>query len=254
MARAAGSCQTGLWWPMRAMGMCDGVSGSTGDPELALCGRSAIYHGCLSLEPPRPRKLKPKGTGRPPSASHYGKQRPVAAKEVAQQAQGWKKVRWREGRKGWLESRFWTARVQPTHGFHEGSEPVKEIWLLIEWPEKTAQPTIFGISFATCLRITAPSTISASRQSTLEDRAGLHYQQLKEELGLDHYEGRKLERLAPARHVTLVMLAHSFLTLETLRNKKTSGWTLPRTRREIQRLLCTWTGSCCYCGSLVRAP
>jgi hypothetical protein len=36
--------------------------------------------------------------------------------------------------------------------------------------------------------------------------------------------------------------------------KKTSGWTLARKRREIQRLLCTWTGSCSYCGGLVRAP
>ena len=93
------------------------------------------------VEPPRPRKLKPKRIGRPPSASHYGKQRPVAVKEAAQQAQGWKKVRWREGSKGWLESRFWAARVQPSHGFHEGGDPGKEIWLLVEWPEKTAEPT-----------------------------------------------------------------------------------------------------------------
>jgi CBS domain-containing protein len=94
------------------------------------------------VEPPsRPRKLKPKQTGRPPSASHYGKQRPVAVKEAAQQAQGWKKVRWREGSKGWLESRFCAIRVQPSHGFHEGRDPGKEIWLLIEWPEKTAEPT-----------------------------------------------------------------------------------------------------------------
>ena len=44
------------------------------------------------------------------------------------------------------------------------------------------------------------------------------YQQLKEELGLDHYEGRSWNGWH--HHVTLVMLAHSFLTLETLRNKK----------------------------------
>jgi SRSO17 transposase len=56
------------------------------------------------VEPPRPRKLKPKQTGRPPSASHYGKQRPVPVKEAAEQAQDWKKVRWREGSKGRLES------------------------------------------------------------------------------------------------------------------------------------------------------
>jgi hypothetical protein len=42
------------------------------------------------------------------------------------------------------------------------------------------------------------------------------------------------------------MMAHAFLTRETLRRKKTSGWTLPRTRREIQYLLITWNGFCVY--------
>ena len=44
-------------------------------------------------EPPRPRKLKPKQKGRPSSALHCGRQRPVSAKEAAQRAPGWKKVR-----------------------------------------------------------------------------------------------------------------------------------------------------------------
>jgi hypothetical protein len=52
----------------------------------------------------------------------------------------------------------------------------------------------------------------------------------------------------------MVMLAHAFLTLETLRNKKTTGWTLPRTRREIQYLIFTWTGICAYCGGKVDCP
>jgi SRSO17 transposase len=43
------------------------------------------------VEPPRARKLKAKQSGRPPSARHYGKQRPASVKEAAQQAQGWKK-------------------------------------------------------------------------------------------------------------------------------------------------------------------
>ena len=48
-------------------------------------------HTGVWVEPPRPRKLKPKQIGRPPSALHYGKQRPVSVKETAQQVQGWKK-------------------------------------------------------------------------------------------------------------------------------------------------------------------
>ena len=101
----------------------------SGNPHGSLAGAAA------------PTQLKPKQTGRPPTASHYGKQRPVAVKDAAQQAQGWKKVRWREGSKGRLESRFWAARVQPSHGFHEGRNPGKEVWLLVEWPEEAAEPT-----------------------------------------------------------------------------------------------------------------
>ena len=52
------------------------------------------------------------------------------------------------------------------------------------------------------------------------------YQQLKEELGLDHYEGRNWTGWH--HHVTLVMLAHAFLTLEMLRSKK-NFWVDPAT-------------------------
>ena len=165
-------------------------------------------------EPPRPRKLKPKQTGRPPSALHYGKQRPVSVKEAAHQAQGWKKVRWREGSKGWLESRFWAGRVQPSHGFHEGREAGKDVWLLVEWPTATAEPTkYFFCDLPATYSLRRLVQVAKARWKIEQD-----YQQLKEELGLDHYEGRSW--IGWHHHVTLVMLAHSSLTLETLRTKK----------------------------------
>ena len=166
------------------------------------------------LEAPRPRKLKPKQRGRPPSALHYGKQRPVSAKEAAHGAQGWKKVRWREGSQGWLESRFWAGRVQPSHGFHEGREAGKEVRLLIEWPATTEEPTkYFLCDLPTGYTLRRLVRVAKARWKIEQD-----YQQLKQELGLDHYEGRSW--IGWHHHVTLVMLAHSFLTLETLRNKK----------------------------------
>ena len=166
------------------------------------------------MEPPRPRKLKPKPTGRPPSALHYGKQRPVSVKEVAHQAEGWKRVRWREGSKGWLGSRFWAGRVQPSHGFHEGRNVGKEIWLLVEWPDNTAEPTkYFFCDLPANYGLRRLVQVAKARWKIEQD-----YQQLKEELGLDHYEGRSWSGWH--HHVTLVMLAHGFLTLETLRNKK----------------------------------
>ena len=166
------------------------------------------------IQPPQPRKLKPKQAGRPPSALHYGKQRPISTKEAAQLARGWKKIRWRQGSKGWLSSRFWAGRVQASHGFHEGREPGKEIWLLVEWPEKASEPTkYFLCDLPANYSLRRLVQVAKARWKIEQD-----YQQLKEELGLDHYEGRSWSGWH--HHVTLVMLAHSFLTLETFRNKK----------------------------------
>ena len=166
------------------------------------------------LESPQPTLLKPMRTGRPPSALHYGEQRPLSAKAVAQQAKGWKTIGWREGSRGRLKSRFWAGRVQPSHGFHEGKAPLKEVWLLVEWPESEPEPTkYFFCDLPADYSLRRLVRLTKCRWKIEQD-----YQQLKEELGLDHYEGRSWQGWH--HHVTLVMMAHAFLTLETLRGKK----------------------------------
>ncbi|MBA3972905.1 MAG: hypothetical protein C0504_01650 [Candidatus Solibacter sp.] len=70
------------------------------------------------------------GRGQPPARYQYGKQRPGSVRDVALHAKGWKRIRRREGSKGWLESRFVAVRVQPSHGFVEGEPPHEEVWLL----------------------------------------------------------------------------------------------------------------------------
>jgi SRSO17 transposase len=171
-------------------------------------------------KPPRVRKAR--GRGRRPTVYHYGEQRPGAVREVAQQARGWKYVRWRAGTKGWLESRFYACRVQPAHGFDEGDPPHPEVWLLVEWPPGEKEPTKYFLgdlpAHYTLRRLVR--TVK-SRWKVEQD-----YQQLKEELGLDHYEGRTWTGWH--HHVTLVMLAHAFLTLEMLRSKK-NFWVDPAT-------------------------
>jgi SRSO17 transposase len=166
------------------------------------------------LKPPKLQMLKPKSKGRPPSAWHYGDQRPLAVKAVALKAQGWRMIRWREGSKGWLESRFWAMRVQPSHGFHEGEPPHKEVWLLVEWPESAEAPLkYFFCDLPEHYTLRRMVRLAKSRWQIEQG-----YQQLKEELGLDHYEGRNWQGWH--HHVTLVMMAYAFLTLETLRHKK----------------------------------
>ena len=186
------------------------------------------------------------GRGAPATRYDYGKQRPISVLEAARKAKGWKIIRWRQGTKGWLESRFVAMRAQPSHGFVRGQPPHQELWLLVEWPESEKEP----IKYFFC---NLPETYTLRRLVRLAKcrwKIEQDYQQLKEELGLDHYEGRSW--IGWHHHTTLVMMAHAFLTLETLRRKKTSGWTLPQTRREIQYLLITWTGVCAYCKAKIK--
>ncbi len=148
-------------------------------------------------KPPRIHPLKARGRGRPPTVYHYGDERPASVREVAEKARGWKQVRWREGTKGWRESRFYAGRVQPSHGFNQGQPPHRVVWLLVEWPRGEKEPTKYFLG-----DLPAPYTlrrlvrIAKSRWKVERDD-----QQLKEELGLDHYEGRSW--MGWHHHVTL---------------------------------------------------
>jgi SRSO17 transposase len=165
-------------------------------------------------KPPKVKIPEYRGRGAPATRYDYGAQRPSSVRDVALKAKGWKKVRWREGTKGWLESRFLAVRVQPSHGFVDGKPPHKEVWLLVQWPDGEKGPTKYFLA-------DLPPEYSLRRLVRLAKgrwKIEQDYQQLKEELGLDHYQGRNWAGWH--HHVTLVMLAHAFLTLETLRSKK----------------------------------
>ena len=88
----------------------------------------------------------------------------------------------------------------------------------------THQPLpFFSAPMTTYCQRTRFAHASSSTQAKCRRKSGLartdtDYHQLKEELGLDHYEGRSWNGWH--HHVTLVMLAYSFLTMETLRSKK----------------------------------
>ena len=173
-------------------------------------------------KPPKRVAGKASRMGRPRTLWNYGTQKPVSVKDAALKAKGWKTIRWREGSKGWLESRFWSVRVQPSHGYHEGQPPGEEVWLLVEWPESEPEPIKYFLS-----NMPADTTLRRLvRITKCRWKIEQDYQQLKEELGLDHYEGRSWQGWH--HHVTLVMIAHAFLTLEMTRTQK-NFWVDPAT-------------------------
>ena len=179
-------------------------------------------HVGIWLQPPKQFPHKQAKMGRPPTTWNYGEQKPISVKDAALKAKGWKNIRWREGSKGWLQSRFWAARIQPSHRYQDGIPPGKEVWLLVEWPESEPEPIkYFFVDMPAGTTLRRLVRITKCRWKIEQD-----YQQLKEELGLDHYEGRSWQGWH--HHVTLVMIAHAFLTLETMRAKK-NFWVDPAT-------------------------
>ncbi len=165
----------------------------------------------------RPRRYRhpAAGRGRPATRWDYGGQRPRSVLDVAQAlpAAAYRRVTWREGSKGKLASRFARVRVWPAHGYWEGKPPEDEQWLLIEWPADAAEPTKYWL--ATIPRRT--SLVQLVRLAKARWRVEQDYQQLKDELGLDHFEGRSW--LGWHHHVTMTMVAYGFLVREQLRRR-----------------------------------
>lgn len=187
----------------------DGLEGRKLPYVVGISGKVGVWTKAPDAKIPPHR-----GRGGPPTRYVYGNQRPTSVAEVALQARGWKEVRWREGTKGWLKSRFWATRVRPSHGFVRGQPPHKEAWLLVEWPQQEEAPTkYFLCDLSASYTLRRLVRLAKCRWKIEQD-----YHQLKEELGLDHYEGRSWAGWH--HHVTLVMMAHAFLTLESLRTKK----------------------------------
>lgn len=133
----------------------------------------------------------------------------VSAKKVALALpqRAWRTIQWREGSAGRLSSRFARVRVCVGHNRALPAAAAQE-WLLIEWPEGEAGPTKYWLS-------TLPADTSFPRLvelTKLRWRIESDYQDLKQEIGLGHYEGRGWRGLH--HHATLCIATYGFLIAE----------------------------------------
>jgi SRSO17 transposase len=156
------------------------------------------------------------GMGRPPVPRYPAPEPPQSLVDIARSLpqERWRKITWRQGTQGPLSSRFARLRVQPSHGHSKNKEEQPELWLLIEWPEGEKEPTKYWVSNL------AKTTSFVRLVRYAKQRAWIEqdYQELKQELGLDHFEGRGYPGWN--HHVTLVSIAYGFLLLERIRSKK----------------------------------
>ena len=156
---------------------------------------------------PLPAKT-PRGRGRKAKRLRYGPgHEPMSVKALALslEAKAYRSVTWREGTNEALCSRFAPVRVRVAHRDFKRSEVRPEQWLLIEWPGEEPEPTKYWLS-------TLPSTTSGKalvKVAKMRWRVERDYQELKQELGLNHYEGRGWRGFH--HHATLCIAAYGFL-------------------------------------------
>jgi SRSO17 transposase len=167
-----------------------------------------------SLWPPGTEPLPPKqwsGRGRRTSAIRRDSEhQPISAKQLALSLprKAWRRVTWREGSNTKLASRFAAVRVRPAHRDYHRPTPRPEEWCLIEWPQGEPEPTKYFLS-------TLPANISRRalvNTAKLRWRIERNYQDLKQELGLGHYEGRGWRGFH--HHATLCIAAYGYLISE----------------------------------------
>jgi SRSO17 transposase len=119
----------------------------------------------------------------------------------------WRTIRWREGSADWLSSRFARVRVRVGHS-QLAPELISQEWLLIEWPEGEAEPTKYWLS-------TLPANVSFRQLvdfAKLRWRVERDYLELKQEVGLGHFEGRGWRGFH--HHATMCIAAYGFLVSE----------------------------------------
>ncbi len=137
---------------------------------------------------------------------------PVTVKALAMPLppSDYRKLTWREGTNKALSSRFALVRVRPAHRDYRGDVPRDEEWLLIEWPQGEPEPTKYFLS-------TLPAEISPEElvmAAKMRWRIERDYQELKQEFGLNQFEGRNWRGFH--HHATLCIAAYGFLVGERL--------------------------------------
>jgi len=135
----------------------------------------------------------------------------VKALAMALAPQVWSTVTWREGSNNELSGHFTALRVRPAHRDYLRPEMRPEEWLLIEWPEGEDEPAKYFFT-------TAPEEATLEQMvfvAKMRWRIERDYQDLKQEFGLGHYEGRGWRGFH--HHATLSIAAYGFLMAQRLK-------------------------------------
>jgi SRSO17 transposase len=182
----------------------------------------------------RPRQLPPlrlSGPGRPRTRPRLLQGSPaMAVRAVARglPAAAWRRVSWRNGTQPRRRARFAAVRVTPAHAWRQG-HLAPEVWLLCE--EEAGRAERIKYYFVHLPRQTSLHALVAlaHQRWAIEQQ----YQELKSELGLDHFEGRSYPGWE--HHVVLTAVAHAYIQRERMR-RGAAGLTFPAVRAIVQEI------------------
>ena len=136
--------------------------------------------------------------------------KPINVEQLARDlpSSAWQKISWREGTNERLSSRFARVRIRSAHDRRVATEDIAEEWLIIEWPDGEDETMKFWFS-------TLDKTVTfAHLVHTIKMRWRIErdYLELKQEVGLGHFEGRGWRGFH--HHATLCIAAYAFLVSE----------------------------------------
>jgi SRSO17 transposase len=177
--------------------LMDASYGNNGPLRQAITGVGLTYVAAIQTST-KVRQVR-KGDPEPPRIS-------VETLALNLPKYAWRTITWREGTNETLESRFARVRVRaaPTRGEARCSEET----LLIEWPEGEAKPTKYWLTTVD-RKMSFRDLVDLAK---LRWRIERDYENLKQEVGLGHYEGRGWRGFH--HHGTLAIIVYGFLISE----------------------------------------
>ena len=155
------------------------------------------------------------GRGRPPTPRYRDDPTNLAGLAATAGRPALRRITWRHGSRrntrnptAAMRSRFMALRVRPANrDIPRGPDgTLPECWLIAEWPPGKPEPTDYWLS-----NLPADTPLrDLVRLAKIRWRIEHDYRELKDGLGLDHFEGRSY--IGWHRHVTLTALAQAFCT------------------------------------------
>lgn len=195
---------------------------------LGIASTLTVFRGTPKVAVP----AKKPGRGQPPSRLQLtDEQRPEAVRAIAAAlpARAWRRVTWRNGMNRSWAAHFAALRVTPAHDWRT-RRLTPEVWVLFERDLGTT-PRIkaYLVNLPTTASLRSLVRLAHHRWAIEQQ-----YEELKDELGLDHFEGRSF--VGWHRHVVLTAMAYAWLQ-DTRRRDGARLPTLPVARAVITEIL-----------------